>query len=125
LNTVLGLLGPAGGATFRDSGTMIDRIYDNTGVRLLGLIDSSLLWQQADTAESGVLNLLGLGNVLAQLPATRLVYGEMAGWTTDNHVVWGDAIQSPSGQHVVWGDSEHTGSSHVVWGDSFPARGGR
>jgi hypothetical protein len=122
LNTLTGLLGLSGGATFRDTGTLIDRIYDGSGIRLLGLLDLSILWQQADSAEWGVLNLLGLANPIAQTPANHVVWGDVAGWTTTYHVVWGDSIQSPSGQHVVWGDSEHTDSTHVVWGDSSGSR---
>jgi hypothetical protein len=120
LDAVTGLLGGSGGATFRDTGTMMDRLYGNTGLRLLGVLDSALLWQQGESAEAGVLNLLGLGNPLGSVPANRLIWGEVSTWTPSNHVVWGDAIQSPSGQHVVWGDSEHTDSNHVVWGDSIP-----
>ena len=118
LNTVDGVLGTSSGATFRDTGTMIERIYGNTGVRLLGLIDLSVLFVQADSAEPGVLNLLGLNNPIAQIPANHVVWGDVAGWTNNYHVVWGDSIQSPSGQHVVWGDMEHTDANHVVWGDA-------
>ncbi|MEP6915904.1 MAG: S8 family serine peptidase [Acidobacteriota bacterium] len=125
LNTVTGLVGTGTGAAFRDNGTLIDRLYNNTGLHLLGVVDSLAYWLLADTAEPGVLNLLGLGNPLSRVAPNWLVYGQVAGWTSSNHVVWGDNIQSPSGQHVVWGDSEHTDSSHVVWGDSFPADGGR
>jgi serine protease AprX len=122
LNTLEGLLGLSGGATFRDTGTLIDRIYGGTGIRLLGLLDASLFWQQSESAEYGVLNLLGLGNPIAQTPANHVVWGDVASWTTTYHVVWGDSIESPSGQHVVWGDSEHTDSTHVVWGDSSGSR---
>jgi serine protease AprX len=118
LNGLTGLLGLSGGATFRDAGTLVDRIYDGSGIHLLGLLDAALFWQQADDAEYGVLNLLGLSNPIAQTPANHVVWGDVAGWTTQYHVVWGDSIYSPSGQHVVWGDSEHTDSTHVVWGDS-------
>ncbi|HTH00268.1 MAG TPA: S8 family serine peptidase [Vicinamibacterales bacterium] len=118
LNTVDGLLGTSSGATFRDTGTMIDRIYDRTGVRLLGLVDLSVLFVQADSSETGVLNLLGLNNPIAQIPANHVVWGDVADWTNNYHVVWGDSIRSPSGQHVVWGDMEHTDSNHVVWGDA-------
>jgi serine protease AprX len=118
LNGLTGLLGLSGGATFRDAGTLVDRIYDGSGIHLLGLLDAALFWQQADDAEYGVLNLLGLSNPIAQTPANHVVWGDVAGWTTTYHVVWGDSIDSPSGQHVVWGDSEHTDSTHVVWGDS-------
>jgi serine protease AprX len=125
LSTLGSLLGISGGATFRDSGTLIDRLYGNSGLRLLGLLDASVLWQQADQAEWGVLNLLGLLNPLAQIPANRLIWGEVAGWTSNSHVVWGDSVTAPSGQHVVWGDSEHTDANHVVWGDSVPSAGSR
>jgi len=118
LNTVDKLLGTSSGATFRDTGTMIDRIYGRTGLRLLGLLDLGVLFVQADSSESGVLNLLGLNNPIAQTPANHLVWGDVAGWTNDYHLVWGDSIQSPSGQHLVWGDSEHTDSNHLVWGDA-------
>jgi serine protease AprX len=123
LNTLEGLLGSGSGATFRDSGTLINRIYNNTGLHLLGFLDSVLFWLQADSAESGVLNLLGLGNPLAQVPANWLVWGEVAGWSGSTYIVWGDSIQSPSGQYIVWGDSEHTGSTYIVWGDSVGGGG--
>ena len=125
LNTVDSLLGSSSGATFRDTGTMIERIYGKTGIKLLGLLDLSILFQTADNAEPGVLNLLGLNNPIAQIPANHVVWGDVAGWTNEYHVVWGDTIQSPSGQHVVWGDSEHVDGNHVVWGDSIPGDGGR
>ncbi len=125
LGTVEGLLGTSGGATFRDNGTLIDRLYGRTGIRLLGVLDSGLLWQQADQAEWGVLNLLGLLNPLQNIPAHRLVWGEVANWTASEHLVWGDAVQNPSGQHLVWGDSEHTGANHLVWGDAVMDNGNR
>jgi serine protease AprX len=118
LNTIDKLLGTSSGATFRDTGTLIERVYDRTGVRLLGLIDLGVLFVQADSSESGVLNLLGLNNPIAQTPANHLVWGDVASWTSNYHLVWGDSIQSPSGQHLVWGDSEHTDSNHLVWGDA-------
>ena len=118
VTTVTNLLGGSSGATFRDSGTLIERIYGNTGIRLLGLLDLSVLFQGADYAESGVLNLLGTSNPIAQTPANHLVWGDVAYWTTNYHLVWGDSIDSPSGQHLVWGDSEHTDANHLVWGDA-------
>ena len=125
LGTVGGLLGTSGGATFRDAGTLIDRLYGRTGLRLLGILDSGLLWQQADNAEWGVLHLLGLLNPLKNVAPHRLIWGEVAGWTESEHLVWGDAVQNPSGQHLVWGDSEHTGANHLVWGDAVPDDGDR
>ena len=118
LTTVTNLLGGSSGATFRDSGTLIERIYAKTGIRLLGLLDLSVLFQGADYAESGVLNLLGANNPIGQTPANHLVWGDVAYWTDNYHLVWGDSIETPSGQHLVWGDSEHTDANHLVWGDA-------
>jgi serine protease AprX len=125
LGTVDKLLGTSSGATFRDTGTLIDRVYDRTGIRLLGLLDLGWLLGTADYAEPGVLNLLGLSNPIAQTPANHLVWGDVATWTDNYHLVWGDSIQSPSGQHLVWGDSEHTDSNHLVWGDAVVEDGGQ
>jgi serine protease AprX len=125
LGTVDKLLGTSSGATFRDTGTLIDRVYDRTGIRLLGLLDLGWLLGTADYAEPGVLNLLGLSNPIAQTPANHLVWGDVATWTDNYHLVWGDSIQSPSGQHLVWGDSEHTDSNHLVWGDAVVDDGGQ
>jgi serine protease AprX len=125
LTTVSGLLGTSGGATFRDSGTLIDRLYGNSGLKLLGILDLGFLWQQADNSEWGVLNVLGLLNPLAKIPAHRLIWGQVADWTQTNHLVWGDSVQNPSGQHLVWGDSEHTDANHLVWGDAVQGDDGR
>jgi hypothetical protein len=118
LSTVTNLLGASSGATFRDTGTLIDRVYDRSGIRLLGLLDLGFLFGSADYAEPGVLNLLGLNNPLGQTPANHLVWGDVAYWSENYHLVWGDSIETPSGQHLVWGDSEHTYGNHLVWGDA-------
>jgi hypothetical protein len=125
LNTVTSLLGISSGASFLDSGTLIDRVYDRTGVRLLGLLDLGGLLGDPSGGEWGVLNLAGTGNSLGQVPANHLVWGDVAGWSANYHLVWGDSIYSPSGQHLVWGDSEHTDSSHLVWGDAVVKDDGR
>ena len=62
LSTVQNLLGLSSGASFVDRGTLIDRVYDRTGIRLLGLLDLGALLGGADGAESGVLSLLGQSN---------------------------------------------------------------
>ena len=119
LNTVDGVLGTSSGATFRDTGTMIDRIYDRTGTPSPRPSRSrACCFVQADNAEPGVLNLLGLNNPIGQTPANHLVWGDVADWTSNYHLVWGDSVESPSGQHLVWGDSEHTDANHLVWGDA-------
>ena len=125
LGTVTSLLGLSSGAdvsvtAVRSSptGGLIDRVYDRSGIRLLGLLDLGALFGSG--GEPGVLNLLGTSNPLAQVPANYLVWGDVAGWTSNYYLVWGDTIQTPSGQYLVWGDSEHTDSSYLVWGDSAP-----
>jgi serine protease AprX len=125
LSTVTSLLGLSSGATFRDSGALlasgglIDRVYDRSGIRLLGLLDLGALFGDPSGGESGVLNLLGTSNPLGQVPANYLVWGGVAGWTSNYYLVWGGTIQSPSGQYLVWGGTD-VGSSYLVWGGSTP-----
>ena len=52
LTTVTSLLGLSSGATFRDNGTLIDRIYDRTGIRLLGHARSERAVRQMPTTRS-------------------------------------------------------------------------
>jgi serine protease AprX len=118
LNTVSSVLGQGSGAAFSDDGSLTDRLNNRTGLRLLKILDLGWLFQSADHAEWGVLNLLGLSNPLAGLPVNRLVWGEVAGWSDSYVVVWGSRIESPSGQVVVWGSSEYTDGEVVVWGSS-------
>ena len=114
--TVSNLLGGASGAAYRDYGTLIDRIYDRTGIRLLELLDLGALFGSADTAEPGVLNLLGTSNPLGSAGANYVVWGNVADWSGSYYVVWGNTMQSPDGQYVVWGNNESS-SNYVVWGN--------
>jgi serine protease AprX len=125
LNTITSLLGLSSGATYRDTGTLINRVYDRTGIKLLGLLDLGQLWENADSAEWGVLHLAGLTNVLGGVPANRLVWGEVSGWTSSYYVIWGSSIQSPSGQYVIWGSSEYSDPNYVIWGSSIVSEDGR
>jgi serine protease AprX len=113
LSTLTNLLGLSSGASFFDHGTLISRIYDRTGIRLLGLLDLSVLLGDAGS-ESGVLSLLGQQNSLAYTPANYVVWGTAANWTSSYYVVWGTQMQDPSGQYVVWGTSFD--DDYVVWG---------
>jgi serine protease AprX len=119
ISTVTSLLGGSSGAYFRDNGTLIDRLYDRTGVKLLGLLDLSILFGNADQAEMGVLNLLGNSNPIGSSGANYVVWGNVADWSSSYYVVWGNSIESPSGQYVVWGNNEFSDSNYVVWGNSF------
>jgi serine protease AprX len=115
LTTVTNLLGLSGGASYRDTGSLIERIYDRTGVRLLGLLDFLDLFRDADRAESNVLNLVGLSNPLGSAAPNYVVWGTMSGWSSSYYVVWGTSMQSPDGEYVVWGTSDYDGE-YVVWG---------
>jgi hypothetical protein len=117
------VLGLSSGATFRDQGALIDRVYDRTGVRLLGILDLGGLLRGAESGEWGVLNLLGLSNPLGNVPANRLVWGQVAGWSSSYYVIWGSAIQSPSGQYVIWGSSDYSDPNYVIWGSAWTGDG--
>lgn len=121
--TITSLLGLSSGAAFRDQGTLIDRVYDRTGIRLLRILDLSRLFGDADSAEPGVLNLVGLTNPLGNTGANYVVWGNVAGWSNSYYVVWGNSIQSPSGQYVVWGNNEFSDPNYVVWGNSMGGGG--
>jgi serine protease AprX len=118
LTTLTSLLGSSSGAAFRDYGTLIDRVYDRSGIRLLGLLDLGPLFQDADAAEPGVLNLLGPSNPLGSTGANYLVWGNVADWSDSYYLVWGNTIQSPSGQYLVWGNNESTDANYLVWGNT-------
>jgi len=114
LTTVTNLLGLSGGASYRDKGTLIDRIYDRSGIRLLNLLDLSALLGNADNAEWGVLNLLGLSNPIGYSAPNYIVWGDYSRWTGSYYIVWGTSMQSPEGEYIVWGTSD-TGE-YIVWG---------
>jgi serine protease AprX len=116
LTSVTNLLGLASGASFFDRGTLIDRVYDRTGVRLLGLLDLGALLGSADSAEPGVLTLLGHSNPLGYTPANYLVWGSVAGYTSSYYLVWGSSIQDPSGEYLVWGSMSD--EDYLVWGST-------
>ena len=117
LTSLTSSLGLTGGLSYRDNGTLIDRIYDRTGIRLLDILDLGGLLRDASSAEWGVLNLLGLSNPVASIAPNYVVWGDTAGWTGSYYVVWGNVIQSPEGQYVVWGNNE-VFSDYVVWGNA-------
>ncbi len=123
LTSVSTLLGGASGAAFRDAGTLIDRVYDRSGIRLLGILDLSLVFRNADSAEPGVLHLLGTSNPLGYAAPNYVVWGNVAGWSSSYYVVWGNSIQAPSGQYVVWGNNNVSDPNYVVWGNADTADG--
>ena len=115
LGAVTNLLGLSTGASFVDRGTLVDRLYDRTGLRLLALLDLGGLLAGADYAEPGVLSLLGQSNPMGQTAPNHLVWGDYAEWTSAYYIAWGTPMQEPaSGQHLVWGDMSD--GDHLVWG---------
>jgi serine protease AprX len=120
LSTVTSLLGLSSGATFYDTGTLIDRVYDRTGIRLLGLLDLGALF--GHPAEPGVLNLLGTSNPIGSTAPNYIVWGNTAGWSSSYYIVWGNTIESPSGQYIVWGNNEMSETDYIVWGNTQAGR---
>jgi serine protease AprX len=116
LSTVTNILGLSSGASFLDRGTLIDRLYDRTGIRLLGLLDLSILLGDSD-GEPGVLNLLGRSNPVGHTQPNYLVWGNVAHWSSSYYLVWGTSVQDPSGQYLVWGNLAD--SDYLVWGTSI------
>jgi len=115
------LLGELGGPSYRDRGGyngLIDRVYDRTGIRLLGLLDLSFLFSSADDAEWGVLNLVGANNALGSAAPNYVIWGNVAGWSTSYYVIWGNTIMTPEGQYVIWGNS-NVQSEYVIWSNGF------
>lgn len=115
------LLGELAGPSYRDRGGyngLIDRVYDRTGIRLLGLLDLSFLFSTADDAEWGVLNLVGANNALGSAAPNYVIWGNVAGWSTSYYVIWGNTIMTPEGQYVIWGNS-NVQSEYVIWSNGF------
>jgi serine protease AprX len=123
LTTLTNTLGLTGGAAFRDTGTLIDRIYDRTGIRLLSALDLRALLGGASDAEWGVLNLLGLSNPIAGVAPNYIVWGSVADWSSSYYIVWGSAIES-DGEYIVWGSGDYSGE-YIVWGSSVVPDGGQ
>jgi serine protease AprX len=122
LQTVTSLLGLSGGASYRDQGTLIDRIYDRTGIRLLNILDLGALLG-GNGGEWGVLNLLGLTNPIGSTAPNYIVWGNVAGWSGSYYIVWGTAMQSPDGEYIVWGTGDY--GEYIVWGTGLPQDGDR
>ena len=78
VTTVTNLLGASGGASYRDTGTLIDRVYDRSGIRLLRILDFLNLFGDADEGEWGVLNLVGTSNRIGSAAPNYIVWGNVA-----------------------------------------------
>ena len=119
VTTVSGLLTPASGASFWDAGTLCDRLYAGPAYRLLSLLDLAPVWANPSLLNFGDLNLVGgLLNPLQAIAPNPLIWGQVASWTDDQHIMWGDNIYDPQGEHIMWGDSDMTDDTHIMWGDA-------
>jgi serine protease AprX len=118
-NLIGGLLSPSSGAMFWDAGTLAPRLYAGKGIRLLSFLQAPLAWLNSLLLNTGDLNLLGLNNPLASVMPKWLLYGEVAGWTGGQSIMWGDAIYDPQGQSIMWGDSYTTDGTSIMWGDAI------
>ena len=119
------LLGLSSGASFFDRGTLIDRVYDRTGIRLLGLLDLDVLLGGADGAESGVLSLLGQTNPLGQTPR-RTTWSGATSPAGRRATTWSGAppIQRSVGPVPGLGHGE-LDDDYLVWGTQRRSGGQR
>jgi hypothetical protein len=103
-NLIGGLLSPASGAMFWDTGTLATRLYAGVGIRLLSILQGPLVWLNSTLLNTGDLNLLGLDNPLASIAAKSLLYGQVADWTTGQTIMWGTSYTT-EGTTIMWGTS--------------------
>jgi serine protease AprX len=119
LSTVVGgLLAPASGVVYWDAGTMMNRMYGGTGIRLLSLLEAPLAWLNGSYLKWGQLNLFGLSNPLGSTGSNQILWGDVSRWTSDEQILWGDTVYTPEGQQILWGDSSIAEDDQILWGDS-------
>ena len=114
--TVGGALTTGSGASFWDVGTLAARLQAGIGIRGLSAVDASLAWANPSLLAFGDLNLLGLTNPLGSLQPKSLMYGAVAGWTTDPSIAWGTLDPgSRRAVAIVWGtwQGDGHGLGHV------------
>ena len=123
VSTVIGGVAAApSGVAFWDAGTMATRLYAGSGLRLLSPVQALLSWLNPSLLNFGDLNLLGLANPLASLAPKVLLYGGVAGWTSDQTIMWGTTLSDPSsGQTIMWGTSDTTDGTTIMWGTALIA----
>jgi serine protease AprX len=118
VTNLTGLLSPTSGMAFRDTGTLMSRVYAGSGLRVLSLLEAPLAWLNPDNyLHWGDLNLFGLSNPLAQTGPNQILWGDVSKWTDNNQILWGDTIYNPQGQQILWGDSLDD-DDQILWGDT-------
>jgi serine protease AprX len=124
LNTVVGgVTSTSSGAAFWDSGTLADRVYQGSGLRLLSSLILSGIWSNPSLLRFGDLNLVGLLNPLRLVPANHLIWGrevmtwsnddDQIIWGTDDQIIWGTTMYDDNGDQIIWGTS---GDDQIIWG---------
>jgi len=115
VNTLVGgLLTVPSGATYWDAGTMSNRLYNRTGIRLLSLLEQPLVWLNPSLLNYGDLNLLGLTNPIASMHPKWLQYGAVGGYTGEEAILWGTSMQDENGEAILWGTSSE--DEAILWG---------
>jgi hypothetical protein len=114
---VSGLLVPAGGEMFTDAGTLIDRLYQQAGIRILSPVDLLLVWADPSKLPLDQLTLLGLYGEVAATQGDQIIWGDISQSVADEQIIWGDQIFDSSGQQIIWGDSGSTDGYQIIWGD--------
>jgi hypothetical protein len=113
---VSGVPVPAGGEMFTDAGTLIDRMYQQTAIRILSFVDLLLAWADPSQLPLDHLNLLGYSEVPA-MPGNQIIWGDISQSVAHEQIIWGDQIFDSTGQQIIWGDSGSTDGYQIIWGD--------
>jgi serine protease AprX len=115
--TVGGAQTTGSGISFWDIGSLAARLQAGLGTRVLSPADASLAWTSPSLLTFGDLNLLGVTNPLRTLQPKALIFGAMAGWTSDPSIAWGAPIQDPHGVAIIW----DTSAEAIIWDTSADA----
>lgn len=114
-----GLFSPPGGVAYWDTGTMSQRLYAGSGVRLLGLFDLVGALLNPSKLSWDTLHLVGQSNPIGGMAPNYVIWGDVSRWSDSNYVIWGDTIRNPEGNYVIWGDTQMTEGYYVIWGDTI------
>jgi serine protease AprX len=113
------LISQPSGVIYWDEGTMMQRMYAGSGIRILGLLDLVGALLNPNRLSWDTLHLVGDNNSVGPLGSNAILWGDISRWTDSNAILWGDHIQSPDGQAILWGDNQVTEGYAILWGDSF------
>jgi serine protease AprX len=108
-----GLVTTPSGASFWDAGTLSARLYSGVGLRLLSGLDLRQVWNNPAYLRVGDLNLVGLANPLRLVAPKRLMWGQVAAWSSDDQIIWGTSMSDDNGDQIIWGTS---GDDQIIWG---------